>query len=124
MEAGSNIAGSRGAELVARIRGVAPERCLAVGIDVAKASWHLLVANFLGEVVVAGVDIVADGAGYAEVRKRIEGAAASAEAQVVRVGVESAGHYHETLAGRLMADGYEVVGDNPAVVTTGRAQSG
>jgi transposase len=124
MEAGSNIAGSQGAELVARIRGVAPERCLAVGIDVAKASWHLLVANFLGEVVVAGVDIVADEAGYAEVRKRIDGAAVAMKAQVVRVGVESAGHYHETLAGRLMDDGYEVVGHNPAAVKTARAESG
>jgi hypothetical protein len=124
MDAGSNIAGSLGAEMVARIRGVAPERCLAVGIDVAKASWHVLIANFLGEVVVAGVDIVADEAGYAEVRKRIDGAAAEAEAQVVRVGVESAGHYHETLAGRLIADGYEVVGHNPAAVKNSRAESG
>ena len=104
--------------------GVAPERCLAVRIDVAKVSWHLLVANFLGEVVMAGVDIVADEAGYAEVRKRIDQAAAATQAQVVRVGVESAGHYHETLAGRLMADGYEVIGHNPAAVKTARAQSG
>jgi transposase len=124
MEAGSNIAGSQGAELVARIRGVAPDRCLAVGVDVAKASWHLLIANFLGEVVVAGVDIVADEAGYAELRKRIDAAAATAEAQVLRVGVESAGHYHETLAGRLMADGYEVVGHNPAAVKKARGEAG
>jgi transposase len=124
MKAGSNIAGAGGAELTARIRGIAPERCLAVGVDVAKASWRLLVADFLGEVVVEGTTIVADEAGYAELRKRVDDAAIDAAAQVVRVGIEAAGHYHETLAGRLLADGYEVVCHNPAAVKKARGEAG
>jgi transposase len=41
---------------------------------------------------------------------------------VVRVGVESAGHYHRTLVARLRAGGYEVVELNPAAVKEARSQ--
>lgn len=44
------------------------------------------------------------------------------DAQVCRVGVESAGHYHRTLVARLRVAGVEVVELNPAAVKEARAQ--
>jgi transposase len=43
-------------------------------------------------------------------------------AEVVRVGVESAGHYHRTLVARLRAGGYDVVELSPRAVKESRAQ--
>ena len=49
-------------------------------------------------------------------------AEASRSAEIVRVGVESAGHYHRTLVARLRAGGFEVVELNPAAVKEARSQ--
>src|SRR2546425_11625607 len=124
MRAGTHIAGDVGQELLERIRGIPLECCLAASVDVAKPSWRLLVSNFLGQVVVGGTTIIADEPGYAELRGRLEDAARAAQAGFVRVGVEAAGHYHETLAGRLLADGYDLVCHGPAAVKRARAEAG
>lgn len=41
---------------------------------------------------------------------------------LARVGVESAGHYHRTLVGRLQAGGYEAVEPSPRAVKGARSQ--
>jgi transposase len=107
---------------MARVRGVDPRQCLAVPIDVGKWSAMVLVADHHGEVVVAPFEFKLDEQGVRSVVSVIEGSVRDRDAQVCRVGVESAGHYHRTLVARLRAAGVEVVELNPAAVKEARAQ--
>lgn len=119
-----HVAGAQGARLANLIKNIPAERCLVAAIDVAKASWWVMAANFRGEVILPGAAVIADEAGYAELRKRIEDSRELSEAQFLRVGIESAGHYHETLASRLIDDGYDVICHNPSAVKQARGESG
>lgn len=119
-----HVAGAQGARLANLIKNIPAERCLVAAIDVAKASWWVMAANFRGEVILPGAAVIADEAGYAELRKRIEDSRELSEAQFLRVGIESAGHYHETLASCLIDDGYDVICHNPSAVKQARGESG
>jgi transposase len=116
--------GAAQAEYVSRVRGLAPERCLVVAVDVGKRSAATLVADHHGQVVedlwefdltISGLDrfigMVAD------VERRID-------AQSVRIGIEAAGHYHRATATTLAHKGFDVVELNPYQVKTARTQMG
>ena len=108
--------------LMARVRGVDPQRCLVVPVDVGKWSAKALVADHHGEVVVDAFEFALDEPGVSALIAAVGGADASRCAVVCRVGVESAGHYHRTLVARLRAGGLDVVELNPAAVKQARAQ--
>ncbi len=87
--AGSDLQG----RFMARVRGVDPQRCLAVPIDVGKCSAVALVADHHCEVVVAPFEFGLDEPGVGRLVKGIAAAETDRDAEVCRAGVESAGHY-------------------------------
>lgn len=60
--------------------------------------------------------------GFMSLSAAVARAEAARSPEVVRVGVESAGHYHRTLVARLRTEGFEVVELNPAAVKEARSQ--
>ena len=98
---------------------------LLVGVDVAKATWFVVASNLVGEVMVDGVRLVADRAGLAELERLIAATSSRLDAAVVMLGVEAAGHHHQTLVGHLGdRDGLVVRLVNPAQVAAVRKQQG
>jgi transposase len=98
---------------------------LLVGVDVAKATWFVVASTLLGEVVVDGVRLVADRAGLAELERLIATTRAELGGQLVVVGIEAAGHHHQTLAAHLGdRDGLVVRLLNPGQVAAVRKQQG
>jgi transposase len=81
-----------------------------------------LVADHYGEIVVAPFEFNLTETGFAVLAGVVARAEALRSAEIVRVGVESAGHYHRTLVARLRAGGFEVVELNPAAVKEARSQ--
>ena len=61
---GAHIGGVRAAGFRELVRATAPEGVLLVGVDVAKATWFVVASTLGGEVVVDGVRLVADRAGW------------------------------------------------------------
>jgi len=110
------------ARFMARIRGVDPQRCLAIPVDVGKATAVALVADHYGEIIVAPFEFALTEAGFAVLSAAITRAQLERDALVVRIGVEAAGHYHRTLVARLRAAGLEVVELNPKAVKDARGQ--
>ncbi len=92
----ARVGGHLQAHVMARIRGVHPERCLVVPVDVGKSATMALVADHYGEVV-APFEFALTETGFSVLAGAIARAEAIRSAEVVRVGVESAGHYHRTL---------------------------
>src|SRR5512132_2140040 len=122
---GVHIGGQRAGAFLELVRGVDPKRVLLVGVDVAKATWFVVASNLLGEVVVDGVRLVADRAGLAELERMLGAASARVNAAVVVVGIEAAGHHHQTLTAHLLdRDELVVRVLNPAQVAAVRKQQG
>jgi transposase len=122
---GAHIGGQRAGAFLELVGGVDPRRVLLVGVDVAKATWFVVASNLLGEVVVDGVRLVADRVGLVELEGLIAVARGRLDAGVVVVGVEAAGHHHQTLVGHLSdCDGLVVRLLNPAQVAAVRKQQG
>jgi hypothetical protein len=122
---GVHIGGQRAGAFSELVRGVDPKRVLLVGIDVAKATWFVAASNLLGEVVVDGVRLVADRAGLAELERMLGAASARVNAAMVVVGIEAAGHHHQTLTAHLLdRDELVVRVLNPAQVAAVRQQQG
>ena len=122
---GVHIGGQRAGAFLELVRGVDPKRVLLVGIDVAKATWFVVASNLLGEVVVDGVRLVADRAGLAELERMLGAASARVNAAMVVVGIEAAGHHHQTLTAHLLdRDELVVRVLNPAQVAAVRKQQG
>ena len=122
---GVHIGGQRAGAFLELVRGVDRQRVLLVGVDVAKATWFVVASTLLGEVVVDGVRVVADRAGLAELQRLIATTRSRLGAEVVVVGIEAAGHQHQTLVGHLdqQAD-LEVRLLNPAQVAAVHKQQG
>lgn len=97
-------------------------RCLVVPVDVGKSMAMALVADHYGEMVVAPFEFDLTETGFGSLAAAIGRAEGARSAEIVRVGVESAGHYHRTLVARLRAGGFEVVELNPAAVKEARSQ--
>ncbi|MFI9311090.1 IS110 family transposase [Streptomyces triculaminicus] len=116
------VNGQLQAEFMARVRGVDPQRCLVVPVDVGKRGAMALVADHYGKIVVPPFEFALNETGFAQLTAEIARAEAARDAAICRVGVESAGHYHRTLAARLRAVGLEVVELNPSAVKEARSQ--
>ena len=118
----SHVGGQLQAQFMARIRGRDLQRCLVVPIDVGKEKAMALVCDHYGEVIVEPFEFPLSEPGFALLASAIARSEAARSAEIVRVGVEAAGHYHRTLVARLRFGGYEVVELNPAAVKESRAQ--
>lgn len=118
------VRGADQAEYVSRMRGVPADRVLLVPVDVGKRSAMAMVANQLGEVVVDPFEFSMDRPGAVDLLDRVGGVEESADAVVVRFGVESAGHYHRTLVEMLRVEGIEVVELHPTAVNRARGEMG
>lgn len=116
------VNGDLQARFMTRIRGLDPQRCLVVPVDVGKSVAMALVADHYGEIVVAPFEFVLTETGFGVLSEAITCAQRQREALIVRVGVEAAGHYHRTLVARLRAAGLEVVELNPRAVKDARGQ--
>lgn len=116
------IGGSLQQAFVERIRGVDRERLLAVPIDVGKRSAAALVCDFYGELVVAPFTFALDERGLELFVRTVAAAEAERGSTLVRVGLESAGHYHQSLLARLVDLAFDVSMLNPAQVKESRAQ--
>jgi transposase len=109
---------------VDRIRGLPPQRCLVAAVDVGKRAAMGLVADHFGQVVAGPVEFDLTRSGLAKFIAMVTAADRSAQAGSVRVGIESAGHYHQALASTLRSRGFDVVQLNPYHVKLARAQMG
>jgi transposase len=116
------VNGELQARFMTRVRGLDPQRCLAIPVDVGKAIAVALVADHYGEIIVAPFEFALTETGFAVLSAAITRAQHERDALVVRVGVEAAGHYHRTLVARLRAAGLEVVELNPRAVKDARGQ--
>ena len=116
------VNGELQAQFMARIRGLDPQRCLVVPVDVGKAIRVALVADHYGEIIVAPFEFALTETGFVVLSAAISRAQHERDALVIRVGVEAAGHYHRTLVARLRAAGLEVVELNPRAVKDARGQ--
>lgn len=96
-----HVGGERAAAFRALVKGFDPARVLLVGIDVAKASWFVLGSTLDGDVILEGVKIPATADGLAELAQMVERVRSEHRAELLVVGVEAAGHYHQTLAAHL-----------------------
>src|SRR6266540_1700252 len=116
------IGGGLQRSFVERVRGVEPERLLAVPIDVGKRAAAALVCDFWGEVIVAPFVFSLDERGFETFAQSIAAAVAERGASWTRVGLEQAGHYHQVLQARLLDHGLDVALLNPAQVKENRAR--
>jgi transposase len=119
-----HVHGARAQQLSARTRGVPLDKLVAVPIDVGKSTAVAMACDFTGQVLVAPLEFTLDLRGVAELAARVD-ARLPAATQLVRVGVEAAGHYHRPLlADGVLPTGWQVVELNPAWVTAQRRANG
>jgi transposase len=118
----AHVGGRLQAEFMSRVRGRDPGRCLVVPVDVGKSKAMALIADHYGEIVASPFEFALTETGFTTLAATIARAQAERSAEIVRVGVESAGHYHRTLVARLRCGGFEVVELNPAAVKEARSQ--
>ena len=118
------IGGAQQQQYVEKTRALDPSRCLAAGIDVGKYEALSLIADHRGELVGQPLTFPLTEVGAVALERQLATAMSTREALSVRVGVETAGHYHRTIVSRLVAAGHDVVELNPAHVKAVRAQQG
>jgi len=108
----------------ARTAEVPLRQLVAVPVDVGKTSAMLMACDFTGRVLLPAAEFPMTRDGVAGVLARLR-AVLPVDAQLVRVGVEAAGHYHRPLTGAgLWPVGWQVVELNPAHVTAQRRVNG
>jgi transposase len=117
--------GAAQAEYMSLVRGLDPQRCLVVPVDVGKHSAMALISDRNGELIGGPLefDLTISGKERLIERVRIDGRRVGGSLNV-RVGVEAAGHYHRALATSLHAGGLDVVELNPRAVKLARGQLG
>jgi transposase len=96
---------------------------LAAPIDVGKRSAAALICDFWGEIVTAPFEFDLNQSGFTKLRAELARAEASRDVALIRVGVEQAGHYHDTLVARLQSEGLDVVVLSPSQVKDNRSQN-
>ena len=118
------VGGDAQALFVDQVRGLDPEQCLLVPIDVGKTTAMALVADLFGEIVVDpfGFDLTEHGVSF--LLRVVSEAEAERGAVMIRFGVEAAGRYHRTLMAGLRRQGLEVVELNPGAVAEARSGQG
>lgn len=108
----------------ARTAEVPLRQLVAVPVDVGKTTAMLMACDFTGRVVLPAVEFAMTRDGVRAVLARLR-AALPADVELVRVGVEAAGHYHRPLtAAGVWPTGWQVVQLNPAHVTAQRRVNG
>lgn len=117
------IGGAEQGRFVERIRNAERERLLAAPIDVGKRTAAAMVCDFWGEIVTAPFEFDLNESGFTKLRAELARAEASRDVAFTRVGVEQAGHYHDTLVARLQAEGLDVVVLSPSQVKDNRSQN-
>ena len=117
------IGGVTQQEYVRRTRQFLPSQCLAVGVDVGKRDALALIADHHGEVVGAPVAFALTEPGVRSLEEGLQQAVRTRQARSVRVGIETAGHYHRPLLSRLAAS-HDVVELNPGQVKSAREAQG
>lgn len=117
------IGGVTQQEYVRRTRQFQPSQCLAVGVDVGKRDALALIADHHGEVVGAPVAFALTEPGVRSLEEALQQAVLTRQARSVRVGIETAGHYHQPLLSRLAAS-HDVVELNPGQVKSAREAQG
>jgi len=83
-----------------------------------------LASHHRGEVVGQALTFPLTEPGVRDLEALLVAAVAARDAVSVRIGVETAGHYHRTVVARLVAAGHDVVQLNPAHVKAARTQQG
>ncbi|MGH4024178.1 MAG: IS110 family transposase [Pseudonocardiaceae bacterium] len=116
--------GAAQAGYMARVRDLAPQRCLVVPVDVGKHSAMALVADHYGQIEGEPFEFGLTVSGVDRLVTVIGGVTRRTAAESVRVGIEAAGHYHQGLATTLRGQGFDVVELNPYQVKIARAQLG
>lgn len=116
------VGGAQHARFVEKIGDAERDRLLAAPIDVGKHTAAALVCDFWGEIVAPPFGFALNEGGFTKLRSVLARAEAKREASWVRVGVEQAGHYHDTLVARLQDAGLDVALLNPAQVKENRNQ--
>ena len=117
------VGGDRQEQYVAKTRGLDPGRCLVAGIDVGKYEALCLIADHRGEIVGEALPFPLTEPGVQLVEQHLQTAATARGALSLRIGVETAGHYHRLVVSRLAAS-HDVVELNPAHVKAVRSQQG
>jgi hypothetical protein len=107
------VGGGLQEQSVAKIRPLDPERCLVIGIEVGKYEALCLIADHRSEIVGEAVPFPLTEPGAQLVEQHLEMARATRGALSVRIGVETAGHYHRLVVSRLAAAGHDVVEFTP-----------
>jgi transposase len=111
-------------EWTARTEEVPLRELIAVPVDVGKSSAMVMACDFTGRVLLSAVEFPLTREGVGQMLARVQ-AAVPAGAQLVRVGVEAAGHYHRPLTTvGVWPDGWQVVELNPAHVSAQRRVNG
>lgn len=119
------VGGRSQEQFVERIRGKDPARCLMVPVDVGKRAAAALVSDLYGQVAVDAFRFDLDEPGVERFLETVDEVSGERDAQLVRVGVEAAGHYHRVLMGRLAGEEHlEVVELNPGHVNEMRGRQG
>ena len=118
------VGGDAQALFVEQVRGLDPQQCLLVPVDVGKVTAMALVADLYGEVVVEPFGFDLTEGGVSVLLGAVARAEAEREAVMVRVGIEAAGRYHRTLMACLRRRGLEVVELNPGAVAEARSGQG
>jgi transposase len=117
------IGGATQLQYVEKTRGLDPYRCLAAGVDVGKREALALIADHRGELVGPPVAFGLTESGVRQLEVSLDAAVLARQAVSLRVGIESAGHYHRPVMSRL-ASRLEVVELNPAQVKAAREAQG
>lgn len=118
------VGGDAQALFVEQVRGLDPEQCLLVPVDVGKSTAMALVADLFGEVVVEPFGFDLTEGGVSALLVAVAEAESERGAVMVRFGVEAAGRYHRTLMAFLRRQGLEVVELNPGAVAEARSGQG
>ena len=118
------IGGAAQQQYVEKTRALEASRCLVAGIDVGKYEALCLIADHRGELVGQPLTFRLTQAGAVALERQLAAAVQQRSALSVRVGVETAGHYHRAIVSRLVMAGHDLVELNPAHVKAARAQQG
>lgn len=116
--------GPRAQRLAEFTRGIPPEQLIAVAIDVGKNTAMAMACDFAWQVLVAPFAFEMNRDGVAKVIDRVT-RALPARATLIRVGIETAGHYHRPLTTPgTLPERWQVVELNPGHVALQRRANG
>ncbi len=96
---------------------------ILVGIDVAKNKHDIVIANNSGKVFNKHFTIENSRKGYKKLLDEIEAAKEFFDLSIVRVGLESTGHYSRNILNFLVQEGFDVMFINPLLTSMDRKAS-